>query len=74
MLNWIGEMPSATPVLSNAHGHWHDYGKLPREGRKVGHATLRADSQNELANALKQVGDDLNRKAQVQAPISRLKP
>ncbi|MEO6657593.1 MAG: 5-(carboxyamino)imidazole ribonucleotide synthase, partial [Arenimonas sp.] len=30
MLNWIGDMPSATPVLSNAHGHWHDYGKLPR--------------------------------------------
>lgn len=73
MLNWIGEMPSATPVLSNAHGHWHDYGKLPREGRKVGHATLRADSQNELANALKQVGDALDRKAQVEAPISRLK-
>jgi 5-(carboxyamino)imidazole ribonucleotide synthase len=34
MLNWIGDMPSATPVLSNATGHWHDYGKLPREGEK----------------------------------------
>lgn len=73
MLNWIGEMPSATPVLKNAHGHWHDYGKLPREGRKVGHATLRADSQSELFEALKQVGSDLNRTAQVEAPISRLK-
>jgi len=73
MLNWIGEMPSATPVLKNAHGHWHDYGKLPREGRKVGHATLRADSHAELFEALKQVGTDLNRKAQVEAPISRLK-
>jgi len=74
MLNWIGEMPPAAPVLSNAHGHWHDYGKLPREGRKVGHATLRADSHAQLFEALKQVGSDLNRKAQVQAPISRLKP
>lgn len=73
MLNWIGEMPSATPVLKNAHGHWHDYGKLPREGRKVGHATLRADSQSELFEALKQVGSELNRTAQVEAPISRLK-
>ncbi len=73
MLNWIGEMPSATPVLTNAHGHWHDYGKLPREGRKVGHATLRADSHAQLFEALKQVGSDLNRKAQVEAPISRLK-
>lgn len=72
MLNWIGDMPSATPVLSNAHGHWHDYGKSPREGRKVGHATLRADSKSELFEALKQVGDKLNRQAQVQAPISRL--
>jgi len=73
MLNWIGEMPSAMPVLSNAYGHWHDYGKLPREGRKVGHATLRADSHSELFEALRQVGSDLNRKAQVEAPISRLK-
>lgn len=73
MLNWIGEMPSAIPVLTNAHGHWHDYGKMPREGRKVGHTTLRADSQSELFDALKQVGEGLNRKAQVEAPISRLK-
>ena len=32
-----------TPVLAEAGGHWHDYGKAPRAGRKVGHATLRAD-------------------------------
>lgn len=73
MLNWIGEMPSPTPVLSNAHGHWHDYGKQPRAGRKVGHATMRANTPSELADALKQVGDGLNRGAQVEAPISRLK-
>jgi 5-(carboxyamino)imidazole ribonucleotide synthase len=24
--------------------HWHDYGKEPRPGRKIGHATLTADS------------------------------
>ncbi|MBP6597042.1 MAG: 5-(carboxyamino)imidazole ribonucleotide synthase, partial [Arenimonas sp.] len=39
MLNWIGEMPTPLPVLGESCGHWHDYGKSPREGRKVGHAT-----------------------------------
>jgi 5-(carboxyamino)imidazole ribonucleotide synthase len=73
MLNWIGEMPSAAPVLANDHGHWHDYGKLPREGRKVGHATLRTDNANELSDALKKIGDALNRQSQVHKPIERLK-
>ena len=44
MLNWIGEMPDPAPVLREAGGHWHDYGKTPRAGRKVGHATLRAET------------------------------
>ena len=45
MLNWIGEMPDRNAVLAEASGHWHDYGKLPRSGRKVGHATLRSTSR-----------------------------
>jgi 5-(carboxyamino)imidazole ribonucleotide synthase len=48
-------------VLGEAGGHWHDYGKSPRAGRKVGHATLRADSTAELAGALKRVGAMLGR-------------
>ena len=43
MLNWIGELPDRDAVLAEPAGHWHDYGKLPRAGRKVGHATLRED-------------------------------
>ena len=39
MLNWIGELPDARAVLSEPGAHWHDYGKSPRAGRKVGHAT-----------------------------------
>lgn len=73
MLNWIGEMPTAAPVLAEACGHWHDYGKSPREGRKVGHATLRADSPAELADALQRVGDGLGREAQVAPVIARLR-
>jgi 5-(carboxyamino)imidazole ribonucleotide synthase len=61
MLNWIGTMPDAAPVLREPCGHWHDYGKEPRAGRKVGHATLRADSPAELAAALVRVGGALGR-------------
>lgn len=68
MLNWIGHMPDALALLGEPGGHWHDYGKLPREGRKVGHATLRADSPAALATALGRVGERLGRQSQV-APV-----
>ena len=74
MLNWIGAMPDAGPVLREAGGHWHDYGKAPRNGRKVGHATLRADAPAELAEALRRVGEALDRQAQVEPVIARLRP
>ena len=72
MLNWIGAMPDANAVLGEAGGHWHDYGKSPRAGRKVGHATVRADSPAELAVALQRVGAALEREAQVAPVIARL--
>lgn len=68
MLNWIGAMPDANAVLREAGGHWHDYGKESRAGRKVGHATLRADAPAELAATLERVGVALGREAQV-APV-----
>lgn len=61
MLNWIGAMPDGDVVLREPGGHWHDYGKEPRAGRKVGHATLRADSRAALANAVRRVGAALGR-------------
>jgi 5-(carboxyamino)imidazole ribonucleotide synthase len=73
MLNWIGEMPDAGPVLREPSGHWHDYGKVPRAGRKVGHATLRADAPAELAAALRNVGEALGRQDQVDPVITRLR-
>ena len=72
MLNWIGEMPSSLPVLAEASGHWHDYGKSPREGRKVGHATLRADTPTQLAEALERTGRALGREPQVAPVLARL--
>jgi 5-(carboxyamino)imidazole ribonucleotide synthase len=72
MLNWIGSMPDANAVLREAGGHWHDYGKEPRAGRKVGHATLRADSAGQLADTLRRVGEALGRTEQVAPVIARL--
>jgi 5-(carboxyamino)imidazole ribonucleotide synthase len=72
MLNWIGTMPSPVPVLAQPGGHWHDYGKSAREGRKVGHATLRADEGGRLAALLREAGDALGRAAQVAPAIARL--
>ncbi|GAB3357303.1 5-(carboxyamino)imidazole ribonucleotide synthase [Lysobacter tyrosinilyticus] len=73
MLNWIGAMPDANAVLGEAGGHWHDYGKEPRAGRKVGHATLRADSAGDLAATLQRVGASLEREAQVAPVIAALR-
>ena len=42
MLNLVGTMPAREGVLALPEGHWHDYGKSPRPGRKLGHVTLLA--------------------------------
>ncbi len=73
MLNWIGAMPDAHAVLHEPGGHWHDYGKESRAGRKVGHATLRADSIGELADALERVAVALECEAQVQPVMVALR-
>jgi 5-(carboxyamino)imidazole ribonucleotide synthase len=72
MLNWIGELPDPGPLLHEPGGHWHDYGKAPRPGRKVGHATLRADSAGDLAAALQRIGTALGRETQVDPVIAAL--
>ncbi len=71
MLNWIGALPDATPILSETEGHWHDYGKDPRPGRKVGHATLCATDMATLQQRLRKVAEALDRHDQV-APILAL--
>ena len=73
MLNWIGAMPDANAVLAEPGGHWHDYGKEPRPGRKVGHATLRADTPEELADTLARIGRALGRESQVEPVIAALR-
>ena len=40
MKNLIGRMPPREQMLAFGGLHLHDYGKEPRPGRKLGHATL----------------------------------
>jgi 5-(carboxyamino)imidazole ribonucleotide synthase len=40
MINLIGELPPAHDLLAEPGLHWHDYGKQPRPGRKLGHCTI----------------------------------
>ncbi|MCP3034370.1 MULTISPECIES: 5-(carboxyamino)imidazole ribonucleotide synthase [Xanthomonas] len=72
MLNWLGEMPEARAFLAVPGGHWHDYGKQARDGRKVGHATLRAETAQALALAVSDAGAALQRDAQVRPVVARL--
>jgi len=55
MLNLIGDIPQAARQLG-IPGCWlHDYGKRPREGRKLGHITVVAGSAAERDERLRQV-------------------
>jgi len=42
MLNLIGGLPPIKEFIDLPDLHWHDYGKAPRPGRKLGHLTLLA--------------------------------
>ncbi len=68
MLNWIGELPDARGVLGEEDAHWHDYGKTPRAGRKVGHATICASTPLLLRERVARVARALDREPQV-APL-----
>jgi 5-(carboxyamino)imidazole ribonucleotide synthase len=48
MFNWIGHMPPLAVAMEIPGLHWHDYGKQARPGRKIGHATLTASSDEAL--------------------------
>ncbi|MBS0558001.1 MAG: 5-(carboxyamino)imidazole ribonucleotide synthase [Proteobacteria bacterium] len=72
MLNFIGELPDARAVLAEPRAHWHDYGKAARAGRKVGHATVRADSAPEMRERLARLARALGREAQVVPVLAAL--
>ncbi|WP_329742512.1 5-(carboxyamino)imidazole ribonucleotide synthase [Dyella sp. A6] len=73
MFNWIGELPAAAPVLDTPDAHWHDYGKQPRPGRKVGHATVCAPDAATLAERVATIARALGREAQAEPALRALR-
>jgi len=55
MVNLVGQVPPLEDVLSISGAHPHLYGKEIRPNRKVGHITLTANDDEELANRVAQV-------------------
>lgn len=55
MVNFIGTMPEAEGVLALPGAHLHSYSKEMRPGRKLGHATLRAQDKQALQNGLRRL-------------------
>lgn len=45
MINFIGTMPAREKVLAVEGASLHDYGKEPKPGRKIGHATIWSQSE-----------------------------
>ncbi|PPD22911.1 MAG: 5-(carboxyamino)imidazole ribonucleotide synthase [Methylomonas sp.] len=55
MVNFIGGLPASTHLLACRNVHLHLYDKQPRKGRKVAHATVRADEAAVFENTLAQL-------------------
>ncbi len=56
MVNFIGGLPTTKQVLTIPGAHLHLYDKVPRKGRKVAHATVRAENTEQLAIAIEKLG------------------
>ncbi|MCX7544791.1 5-(carboxyamino)imidazole ribonucleotide synthase [Marinicella gelatinilytica] len=55
MLNWIGAFPDQLHHLTDVGLYWHVYGKQPKPGRKIGHATLTAPDPQQLHDKILQL-------------------
>jgi len=55
MVNFIGGLPKTEELLAIHHTHLHLYDKAPRKGRKVAHATIRAQNQEQLSELVKKL-------------------
>jgi 5-(carboxyamino)imidazole ribonucleotide synthase len=53
MINFLGEMPARDRLLAIEGLAFHDYGKEPRPGRKLGHCTILKERAGDRDRALK---------------------
>lgn len=63
MVNVIGRKPRAGAILAQPGLHWHDYGKAPRPGRKLGHVTFVTGSRARRDRVARQLRRRLNPEA-----------
>lgn len=56
MINCIGSMPEPEAILALPGAHYHRYGKEARPGRKIGHYTITAESDEKLEELLRRCG------------------
>jgi 5-(carboxyamino)imidazole ribonucleotide synthase len=55
MVNFLGHMPDRDQLLAVGGLAYHDYGKSPRPGRKLGHCTILCKTAKQRDHALKNV-------------------
>jgi 5-(carboxyamino)imidazole ribonucleotide synthase len=55
MINLIGSMPDIRAILALQNTHLHDYGKRARQGRKLGHVTIRTSDPESRLRLIGQV-------------------
>ena len=55
MVNIVGTLPDTTKILNVPGASLHLYDKTPREGRKIGHVTICANTDKDLEKRIKQV-------------------
>jgi len=55
MVNFIGSVPEIARLAAIADCHVHDYGKAFKDGRKVGHATVRSVDSDTLHRQLDEI-------------------
>jgi len=60
MINFIAQMPAASELLNFAGTHYHQYGKQPKPGRKLGHLTICAEQPETLETLTAEVNSRIS--------------
>lgn len=55
MINFVGVLPAMNELLTIPDSHYHQYGKQPKPGRKLGHLTIRSDQPETVENLAQRV-------------------
>jgi 5-(carboxyamino)imidazole ribonucleotide synthase len=70
MINLIGVVPPRENLLQFPQAHLHLYGKSSRPGRKLGHVTVRAESEREVRKIAEKIRAELRAMTKENKPQS----